>query len=238
MADQIVKPQLRKASPLTIDGMAYERHMIRTQLISDGDDIVTLVISYVKDLVRDGDIIVISERVVAISQGRSYPIENIHPGWWARHLWKFVHNHPGGIGLRDPHTMQLAIQEAGVIRILLAAGVAALTKPFGLKGMFYRVAGNNINAIDGPCDYSLPPSNSRAKLGPKDPDKVSQQIASALSKEGNDIQVVIIDANDYGINILGASQGVDEQLVEKLFKDNPMGQSDEQTPITLVRKIP
>ena len=238
MADQIVKPQLRKASPLTIDGMAYERHMIRTQLISDGDDIVTLVISYVKDLVRDGDIIVISERVVAISQGRSYPIENIHPGWWARHLLKFVHNHPGGIGLRDPHTMQLAIQEAGVIRILLAAGVAALTKPFGLKGMFYRVAGNNINAIDGPCDYSLPPSNSRAKLGPKDPDKVSQQIASALSKEGNDIQVVIIDANDYGINILGASQGVDEQLVEKLFKDNPMGQSDEQTPITLVRKIP
>lgn len=227
---------MNKKSPIVIGGQTYERLLIRTELVKSGDDIVKLAASYVEDIVEDGDIIIISERIVAISQGRSFPIKDIHPGWWANHLWKFVHNHPGGIGLRDPHTMQLAIQEAGVPRILLAAAIAALTKPFGLKGMFYRVAGNNINAIDGPCDYSLPPSNTSAKLGPKDPEKVAQQISDTLSSGEKKVGVAIIDANDYGINVMGISHGVNVRLVEKLFKDNPMGQSDEQTPITVVKK--
>ncbi|MBP9798208.1 coenzyme F420-0:L-glutamate ligase [Candidatus Woesebacteria bacterium] len=228
---------MHKKSPIVIGGQTYERLLIRTELVKSGDDIVKLAASYVEEIVGDGDIIAISERIVAISQGRSFPIKDIKPGWWAKHLWKFVHNHPGGIGLRDPHTMQLAIQEAGVPRILLAAGIAAITKPFGLKGMFYRVAGHNINAIDGPCDYSLPPSNTSAKLGPKDPQKVAQNISDALSRGNKHIKVAIIDANDYGINVLGTSRGVDTRLIEKLFKDNPMGQSDEQTPITIVTKL-
>ena len=224
-------------STLVLGSTTYQRLPIRTHVIQADEDFVELCSSYVKDLAHDQDMVVISERVVAISQGRSYPIKDIHPGWWARHLWKFVHNHPGGIGLRDPHTMQLAIQEAGVPRILFAAAVAAITKPLGLKGMFYRVAGNNINAIDGPCDYSLPPSNTSAKLGPKDPQKVAQNISDALSSRNKHIKVAIIDANDYGINVLGTSRGVDTRLIEKLFKDNPMGQSDEQTPITIVTKL-
>lgn len=228
---------MHKKSPIDIGGQTYERLLIRTDLVKSGDNIVKLAASYVEEIVADGDIIAISERIVAISQGRSFPIKDIHPGWWANHLWKFVHNHPGGIGLRDPHTMQLAIQEAGVPRILLAAGIAAITKPFGLKGMFYRVAGHNINAIDGPCDYSLPPSNTSAKLGPKDPEKVAQLISDALSSDDKKIGVAIIDANDYGINVMGTSRGVNVQLVEKLFKDNPMGQSDEQTPITVVKLL-
>jgi F420-0:gamma-glutamyl ligase len=226
---------MHKKSPIVIGGQTYERLLIRTELVKSGDNIEELVVSYVEEIIDDGDIIAISERIVAISQGRSFPIKDIKPGWWAKHLWKFVHNHPGGIGLRDPHTMQLAIQEAGVPRILLAAGIAAITKPFGLKGMFYRVAGHNINAIDGPCDYSLPPSNTSAKLGPKDPEKVAQHISASLSSDGEKIGVAIIDANDYGINVMGTSRGVNVQLVEKLFKDNPMGQSDEQTPITVVK---
>lgn len=228
--------QSYKLSPLTIGSESYSRFLIRTHVVGSGEDIEKLILSYVIDFVEDGNIVAISERIVAISQGRSFPIQDIHPGWWAQHLWKYVHNHPGGIGLRDPHTMQLAIQEAGVLRILIAAGIAALTKPFGIKGMFYRIAGHNINAIDGPCEYSLPPSNTSAKLGPKDPQKVAQKISHALhSLYGKAVFVTIIDANDYGINVMGASRGTDLQLVEKLFKDNPMGQSDEQTPITVVK---
>lgn len=230
-----MKSSSHKTSSILIDGKTYMRYLIRTDVVTSGDPIVEMVISYVKDLVEDGDIVAISERVVAISQGRSFPIKDIHPGWWAQHLWKYVHNHPGGIGLRDPHTMQLAIQEAGVIRILLAAGIAAMTKPLGIKGLFYRIAGHNINAIDGPCEYSLPPSNTSAKLGPKDPQKVAQEISQKLSTFGKKVGVAIIDANDYGINVMGTSQGVNIRLIEKLFKDNPMGQSDEQTPITVVK---
>lgn len=226
---------------ITIDGKTYSRKPLRTKRISEMDDIVDVVSGVIKktqlhDAQRDSigenecePIIVVSERVVAISQGRSYRIDDIRPSWLARKLYPFVHNHPGGIGLRDPHTMQLALQEAGAPRILFAALVAVLTKPLGLKGMFYRVAGNNVNAIDGPCDYSLPPSNKSAKLAPKDPDRVCRKI-----EEKTGYKTVIIDANDYGVNVLGSSHGVDKKLVARAFKDNPMGQSDEQTPVVVL----
>lgn len=214
------------------DGSTYLRKPIKTHVISEKDSIIDVVEKYAVPHAQDRDIIVISERIVAISQGRSFPLKDIKPGWWAQKLYPFVHNHPGGIGLRDPHTMQLAIQEAGLLRILLAASVAVLTKPLGLRGMFYRVAGNDINAIDGPCDYTLPPGNTSAKLGPKNPQGVAFEIAAAV-----DFPIAIIDANDYGVNVLGVSYGVDKEMVREAFLDNPMGQTNEQTPITLLRKV-
>jgi F420-0:gamma-glutamyl ligase len=98
--------------------------------------------------------------------------------------------------------------------------------------MFYRVAGHNVNAIDGPCDYTLPPGNQSAKLGPKDPKEVAQKISDVLR-----VDVAIIDANDYGQKTLGTSKGIDPKFVEKVFVGNPLGQTDEQTPLAIVRKI-
>lgn len=223
---------MEKTKNIDVGGDCYERIPLRTHVITPGESMPEIVQTYASPHLRAGDSIVISERIVAISQGRSFPIQDIHPGWWARHLYPFVHNHPGGIGLRDPHTMQLAIQEAGVARILLAGVASAVTKPFGIKGVFYHVAGHGINAIDGPCDYTLPPGNTSAKLGPKDPEKVSREIAEVVG-----YPVAIIDANDYGVNVLGASEGVDKRLIHDAFLDNPMGQSDEQTPITILRRV-
>ncbi len=223
---------MENIKPISLNGSRYDRILLRTHVISAGESMIDIVNKYTSPHLKSGDTIVISERVVAISQGRSFPLADIHPGWWARHLYPFVHNHPGGIGLRDPHTMQLAIQEAGVARILLAGVASALTKPFGIKGVFYHVAGHGINAIDGPCDYTLPPGNSSAKLGPKDPEKVAREIA-----QNSGYPVAIIDANDYGVNVLGASEGVDKRLIHDAFLDNPMGQTDEQTPITILRPI-
>lgn len=217
---------------ITVGNDSFLRFPLRTHVITPGESMPEIVQRYTSPHLRAGDSIVISERIVAISQGRSFPIQDIHPGWWARHLYPFVHNHPGGIGLRDPHTMQLAIQEAGVARILLAGVASAVTKPFGIKGVFYHVAGHGINAIDGPCDYTLPPGNTSAKLGPKDPEKVCREIAQRVG-----YPVAIIDANDYGVNVLGASEGVDKRLIHDAFLDNPMGQSDEQTPITILRRV-
>ena len=46
-----------------------------------------------------------------------------------------------------------------------------------------------------------------------------------------------MDANDFGVNILGASKGVDRKLVARIIKDNPLGQSDEQTPVGIIHEI-
>ena len=108
-----------------------------------------------------------------------------------------------------------------------------MTKPFGLRGVFYHVAGHGVNAIDGPTPYTLPPGNTSVTLGPENPEKVSQEIEDALG-----FGVVIIDANDYGVRVLAKSHRIDlsDNMLRRIFSDNPMGQSDEQTPIIIVRK--
>ena len=228
----LLKPNPGKNLTIKVGGKAYARYPIKTQLVTADDDIVEVVKAGMSVLLEPDDLIIVSERIVAISQGRSFLLDEIKPSRLASFLVRFVHKHPGGIGLKSPWTMQLAINEVGIPRILLAAWVAALTKPLGVRGMFYRVAGRNVNAIDGPCDYTLPPGNQSAKLGPKEPEKVAQKIADVLK-----IDVAIIDANDYGQRTLGVSKSVDPRFVEKVFADNPLGQADEQTPLALVRKV-
>jgi len=192
-----------------------------------------IVTEYAAPHLKPGDFLFISERVVAITQGRAFPIKDIHPSRLAKFLVKFVHKSPYGIGLGSPWTMELAIREAGVVRILFAALISAITKPFGVRGLFYKVVGKNINAIDGPCSYTLPPYNEYAKLGPKNPNGVARELAEKLG-----VRVIIIDANDLGVAILGKSEkNISDDLCKKVFRDNPLGQSSEQTPLCIVRKI-
>lgn len=221
-----------KESKIQVNGTTYNRLLTKTHLVSDKDDIVEVANKYTEGLRQKGDLLIISERIVAITQGRSFLIKDIKPSFWAEHLYKFVTQNPGGIGLRSPYTMELALREAGLFRIILAALCSILTKPFGVKGVFYQVAGNGLNAIDGPCDYTLYPGNVSAKLGPKNPNKVAQEIADKLG-----IDVAIIDANDLGRRTEGVSKGVDGKFVEEVFRDNPLGQKDEQTPMALVRAV-
>jgi F420-0:gamma-glutamyl ligase-like protein len=228
-------PNAGKSIEIQTSEGTYERFPVKTHVVSAGDNIVEVVQKYAVPHMQAGDILFISERVVAISQGRAYAIKDIVPSRLAKFLVRFVHKSPYGIGLGSPWTMELAIREAGALRMLIAAVAAAITKPFGLRGVFYHVVGNNINAIDGPCDYTIPlTSGDRyAKLGPKNPNKVAREIAKAIGHE-----VVIIDANDLGANILGKSEHAPSDALSKaIFRDNPLGQSGEQTPLCIVRKI-
>lgn len=228
-----LKPNSGKELTVEAGGKKYARFPVRTHVVTKDDDIGEVVERYAKPYLQFGDMLFISERVVAISQGRAFPIKDIKPSKLANFLVKFVKKSPYGIGLGSPWTMELAIQEAGKFRIILAALVSALTKPFGLRGVFYKVVGKNINAIDGPCDYTLPPYNQYAKLGPRDPDKVAEEIKSKLGCE-----VVIIDANDLGVVVLGRSdQRVNPEICKEIFKDNPLGQTKEQTPLCIVRLV-
>ena len=49
--------------------------------------------------------------------------------------------------------------------------------------------------------------------------------------------VALIDANDAGCATLGTSRGIDKRWVNRLFNDNPLGQTTEQTPICVVRRV-
>jgi hypothetical protein len=228
----LTEPNEGRELHASLGGVVYARHPVRTHLVTSDDTDAAVVKRYASELSDDVRLVAVSERMVAITQGRSYPIKDIRPGRLARTLERFVTRPGYGIGLGSAETMELAIREVGAPRILLAAAASAVTRPFGLHGVFYRVAGPQAKAIDGPTSYTIPPYNQAATLGPRKPDAAARDIAAAI-----DAPVAIIDANDAGCAVLGASPGVDRRFVERLFADNPLGQAREQTPICVVREV-
>ena len=130
--------------------------------------------------------------------------------------------------------MQLAINECGLLRISLAVAIAGITRPLGWKGNFYRVAGSKARAIDGPTAGTLPPYNEFASLSPENPRAYAIKTEQATAK---DIEVIVVDANDIGVNILGAKDKKQEALGVALCQGNPMGQGSEGTPALICRRV-
>jgi len=228
-----ILPNQGKNLIIEVAGVKYERYPFKTHVISDQDNMVEVLKKYLSSYWQPDDMIFISEKIVAINQGRAYPIKDIHPSKLAYFLLKFVHKSPYGIGIASPWTMELAIREAGYPKLFLGLIASAITKPFGIKGVFYRICGKTVAAIDGPADYVLPPYNKYAKLGPLHPDKTAKELKEAINYE-----VVIIDANDIGVSVLGKSnKDISDKWACAVFKDNPLGQTNQQTPLCLVRKV-
>lgn len=223
-----------KREPLnTVDGVTYLRLPQKTHIITPDDDIVEVADRYTKAARQPGDIIVVSESPVAISQGRALKETDIKIGLLARLLWRGVRKVPYGIGLRSPATMQCAINETGALRILVASTVGFLGKLIGRRGDFYRIAGMQAATIDAAHTSPVPPYDQCVILGPKDPDAVARRI---LERTG--CEAAVMDINDIGGSwALGASDGVDRALLEAVMRDNPMGQKDECTPVALVRRV-
>jgi len=224
-------------------GRIWARFPLRSALITPGSDLIQA-ISDSLDLfqsggvtLEDGDVLLISEKALAISQGRSFPIEDIPVSRAARLLSRYVSREPTGVGLAHPTTMQLAIDEAGAPRILLAAAAGAVTRPLGIHGVFYRVAGHGVNAIDGPSSLNLPPYDRWATKSPHDAQGAALRISAELRRRtGRRLAVAIIDANDMAAEVF-ATVDVDAASVLAMVADNPLGQSDEQTPFGLVRRV-
>ena len=228
-----LSPNPTKQLIIKIGEIEYARYPVKTHVVKVGDDLNAILEQYLKPHLQPEDMIFISEKIVAISQGRSYPIKDIQVSKLAKFLSEKVHKSPYGIGLRSPWTMQLALNEVGYARVFLGIIAHFIGKALGIKGAFYHVVGRTVAAIDGPCSYTLPPYNEYAKLGPTKPRKVAQELAHKI---GHD--VVIIDANDLGVNILGKSnKKLSDTMLAAIFKDNPLGQTNEQTPLCIVKKI-
>lgn len=209
------------------DGLRACRIPIRTRILTPQDDVVEAVREYCGRVVKPGDIVTLSESVVAIMQGRAIRADQVRPGLLARFMCRFPAKHGS---LATPAAMQLAIDEVGAGRILLGAVAAGLGRLFGRRGDFYRVAGSQLRLIDDIAG-TMPPFDDRIVLGPKDPGGVARRIRRELG-----VEAAIVDVNDLGcVDILGASDGVDRELVMRLLRDNPGGNDDQQTPFVILR---
>lgn len=140
---------------------------------------------------------------------------------------------PAGIGLGMPETMEMALRECGVPRILMAAVGSAITKPFGRKGVFYEIAGYRAQSIDGPTPNTIPPYNQYVVLGPDKPDNVAKNLGQML-----DCDVAVVDINDIDGVVLGISdKSMSRETIKGILKDNPLGQDHEQTPMGIIREV-
>ncbi|MBQ9195750.1 MAG: F420-0--gamma-glutamyl ligase [Clostridia bacterium] len=174
-------------------------------------------------------------KVMAMCEKTVRTKDQVKPGFWAKLLAPRASETVAGIGVHDPYKLQLAIDMVGAPRVVFAAIASAITKLFGIKGVFYKIVGPGVAGIDGfYYRSSFERYKSLALINPTNPMELCDDIMQHTG-----IPVVLMDANDIDQNQLGKATGfplTDDQIQDAL-KDNPSGQGGELTPLILIRRV-
>lgn len=217
------------------NGKKYDRFAIQTHFVEVGESQTELIEKYVRPLYQEGDMVSFGAKVMAMCTNNVKTRQQVKPGFWANFLWRFAAINHTGVGMHEPYKLQLVIDMCGLPRVLLAVVCSALTKPFGIKGVFYKVCGQGVGGIDG---FYFRSSFERYKelalINPPNP----VELCNALEKETG-IPVVLMDANDIEQNQLGKCDNfpLTDDEIQDAMKDNPSGQGDELTPLILIRPV-
>lgn len=175
---------------------------------------------------------VISEKVVVLLTFRSVPTNAVRVGALSRLLARAVRPRAGSRGLSVPEKMQYVLDQVGWPRICAAAAVSAVTRPLGIGGAFYRVAGSIARDVDG----GRPPYEDRLfpPLGKLEAAKMCTDLEELLG-----VGVAVVDLNDYGGTVRATSpRAVPAATLVQVLADNPLGQRLTGTPLALIRPLP
>ena len=74
-----LRPNPEKKLRISTEWGTFCRFPIRTKVIYKGDVLTEIMDEYVMPFIKEGDMIFISEKIVAISQGRAFDIDDIKP---------------------------------------------------------------------------------------------------------------------------------------------------------------
>lgn len=211
----------------------YLRYAIHTHYVQIGEDYIELVKKYVKPHYKEGDILSISEKIIALCQKRVVYKKDMKVSKLAKFLSKFAMRSDAGIGVDSPYKMQFAIDLCGSVKVIFAAILAGIGKIFHQKGIFYSIVGMEVSGLDGFYDKVFPEYGEFGIRIPENPSGVCNEIYEKLG-----VKAMIVDANDIERQILGKADSIKEtdEFLEKLIEDNPAGQSKQLTPFILIRK--
>ena len=217
------------------DGKQYQRFAIQTHFVEVGEDPAKLFEQYVRPLYQQGDMVAFGAKVMAMCTKNVRTKDEVKPGFWANFLWRFAGINHTGVGMHEPRKLQLVIDICGLPRVLLAVFLSAVTKLFGVHGVFYKVCGKGVAGIDGfYYRSSFDRYKELALINPDNPVELCNDLYRKTL-----IPVVLMDANDIDQNQLGKCDAfplTDDQIQDAL-KDNPHGQGDELTPFILIRPM-
>ena len=217
------------------DGRQYARYAIQTHFVEVGESAAALVEQYVRPLYKPGDVLSFGAKVMCMCVKSVRTRDQVKPGFWAKLLWRFAGINETGVGMHEPYKLQLVIDIVGLPRVLLAAFLSAVTRPFGVRGLFYKVCGKGVGGIDGfYFRSSFERYHTLALINPENSPELCEQLAKDTG-----IPVVLMDANDLQRDQLGKSSNMplsDAQLQDAM-RDNPSGQGAELTPLILIRPL-
>lgn len=206
----------------------YLRLPLHTRWLTEADELV-LSLKERLGVAQLGDTVAVSEKVVVLLTGRALDIGTMQPGWLARQLAAHVRCRTDSKGLSVPEKMEYVVRTIGSGRVVAAAIAGAVTRPLGMPGTFYRLAGSVARDIDGgrpPYEHLLfPPLDT----------SVAQQICADLERALG-IGVAIVDLNDFGGSIRAVSgKAMSAATLAAALNDNPLGQRLRSTPFVIVR---
>jgi hypothetical protein len=209
------------------EGEACRVLPIRTHLLGVLDEPEAVLRRYAGELLQPGDVLTIGETPLAVMQGRYHHPAMVRPSGLARLLCRVFHPTSS---LASACGLQSLIDVVGPARVLCAWLAGTALKLVGIKGGFYRLAGEQARLIDD-ITGTTPPYDQTIVLGPEDPEGFCERMAAALG-----VAVAVVDVNDLGrVKVLAGSRDCDEALLQRALRPNPAGNANERTPLVLVR---
>tara|TARA_B100000965_G_scaffold34105_1_gene25143 strand:- start:1587 stop:2690 length:1104 start_codon:yes stop_codon:yes gene_type:complete len=201
---------------------------IKTHILGSLDDPINILKSYIPKYYLPSDIITIGESPLAIMQGRYIDYKNINVSPIAKLLCKGFHPTSS---LATACGMQTLINISGPTRVILSWFIGGICKLIGIKGVFYRLAGEQARLIDD-ITGTTPPYDKSIVLGPKD----TQNFCTKASKELQ-VNVAVVDVNDLGrVKILSSNNSRNDEVIKRALITNPAGNANQQTPMVLIRQ--
>ncbi len=224
---------ITKNSIITQNG-EYQRFAIKTHFINVGEDFLNVFEKYVLPYCESNDIVFCSEKIVALCQGRVVKKQDMRLSLLARFLSRFASRPQGGVGVAEPYKMQFAIDTVGALKVIYASVLGGFCKIFGKKGVFYEIVGNEVSGLDGFYNKVWEEYGDMGILIPENSAGVCDTVYNQFA-----INMVIVDASDWGQALLGKSShiAVPDNVLLDIIKDNPAGQGKECTPFIVARKI-
>ena len=217
-------------------------------LVKPGDDVGQLIFEAVKNAKLafvDGDVIVVSQKIVSKAEGLEVDISTIKPSGRARALSRKTG--------KDPRLVELILMDTR--RVLRADGQALVVQR--KDGMVCVNAGVDKSNVKGRLGYARLPKNSdtsakriRAKLETLSGTKLAMIVADTYSRPFRVGQV------EFAIGVSGFDPIVDYRGLEDIFgyelrykfvgladevaaaAELVMGQGTERTPVAIVRGLP
>lgn len=228
-----LKANENKKLEIQVSEEIYLRYAIPTHYVQIGEDYIEIIKKYVASHYQEGDILSISEKIIALCQKRVVYKKEMNVSFLAKFLSKFAMRSDAGIGVDSPYKMQFAIDLCGRIKVIFAAILAGIGKLFHKKGIFYDIVGMEVTGLDGFYDKVFPEYGEFGIRIPENAVGVCNEIYEKLG-----IKAMIVDANDIERVILGKADSIEEtnEFLEMLIEDNPAGQSKQLTPFILIRK--